>query len=128
MEKEMEKKVYDTRVIPFVRYEKRIKNGKSVEVAVDSFSNEERKQLSCKPRMLWMNKEHVYLAEQPLVYTEGTGIRGFLYYAFIELTSEEQEKYYDRSIVIQTTKPDVVIVYGEESKRFFGKKKVRERR
>ena len=124
----MEKQVYDTRVIPFVRYEKRIKNGKPYTKVTDNFTKEERDNMSCEPRILWENKQHVYMAELPLAYRQGTGVKWSLCYVFDELTQEEQDKYFDRSIVIPMTRESVVKVYGEESKKFFGKKKIRERK
>ena len=124
----MEKKVYDTRVIPFVKYEKRIKKGKEYTVAVDNLTKEERDNMSSEPKMLWENREHIYVAELPLAYNEGTGVKWSLYYVFDELTKEEQDKYFDRSIIIPMTREKVVKVYGESSKRFFGKKRVRERK
>lgn len=121
--------IYEVRVIPFVTYVKKVINGKVVEDAVDTFTREERLKLSCEcPSMLWENREHVYLAEAPLYCNEGTGIRRSLYYMFDKLTKEEQEKYFDRSIIIKMSKPEEVKVYGDESKRFFGKRKIKERK
>ena len=124
----MEKKIYDTRVIPYVKKEVRKRKGKEYEVTVHTLNKEERENLSCKPRMLWKNKEQVYVAEMPLVYNEGNGVNGLLYYVFYELTQEEQEKYYDRSTTIPMTKESVVQVYGEESKRLFNPKKKTKKR
>jgi hypothetical protein len=124
----MEKKIYDTRVIPYVKKEKRKRKGKEYEVTVHTLNKEERDNLSCKPRMLWQNKEQVYVAEMPLVYTGGSGVNGLLYYVFYELTLEEQEKYFDRSTTIPMTKESVVQVYGEESKRLFNPKKKTKKR
>ena len=56
----MEKKIYDTRVIPYVKKEVRKRKGKEYEVTVHTLNKEERENLSCKPRMLWKNKEQVY--------------------------------------------------------------------
>lgn len=128
MENNMEKKVYDTRVIPFVKNDIKIKNGKEHKVIVDNLTREEIKNMSCEPRMLWENKEHVYMAEMPLTFNGGTGIKWSLYYVFDELTVEEQRKYFNRSIVIPTTIKSVVKVYGDSSKRFFGKMKTKERK
>lgn len=124
MENNCENKIYEVRVIPFVKYIKRMVNGKLVEDAKDTFSLEERANLSVKmPSMLRMNGGVFYLAESPLIYKGGTGVRGALFYMFDKLTKEEQEKYFDRSIVIKMNRPEEVVVYGEESKRFFGKTK-----
>ena len=124
----MEKKIYDTRVIPYVKKEVRKRKGKEYEVTVHTLNKDERESLSCKPRMLWENNEHVYVAEMPLVYNEGNGVKGLLYYVFNELTPEEQEKYFDRSTIIPMTKESVVLVYGEESKRLFNTKKKTKKR
>lgn len=127
MENITEKQIYDTRVIPFVKYEEKTRKGKKYIKVIENLSKEEIKNMSCEPRMLW-EREHVYVAELPLAYNEGTGIKWALYYVFSELTKEEQEKYIDRSIVIPMTRESVVKIYGESSKRFFGKKKVKERK
>ena len=124
----MEKKIYDTRVIPYVRSVTRTRKGKQYQVTVNTLNKEERENISCKPRMLWENKEHVYVAEMPLVYNEGNGVKGLLYYVFNELTPEEQEKYFDRSVTIPMTIDSVVQVYGEESKRLFNSKKKTKKR
>ena len=121
----MEKKIYDTRVIPLVRYEKNEKNGK--EVVIDNLTVEERNNMSCAPRMLRENREHVYIAEMPLAF-RGSGILGSLYYVFDELTKEEQERFFDRSIIIPTTIEKVVEVYDVSSKRIFSKKRTKQRK
>lgn len=120
--------VYDTRVVPFVRYEKIQKNGKTYEVTIDNLTNDERKNMSCEPRMLWQNEEHIYMAEMPLSFSEGTSVKSYLYYVFAELTFEEQEKYFDRSIVIPTTVKNVVEIYDDSSKKIFGKKRFKRRK
>lgn len=114
----MEKKIYDTRVVPLVMTNEKFEK-------IDNLSNEEIKNMSCDPRILWQNSDRVYMAEMPLAYKGGTGIKWSLYYVFNELTKEEQAKYFDRSVVIRTTIKDVVQVYEESSKRFFGKKKTK---
>lgn len=124
----MEREIYNTRVIPFVRYEKRVKNGKEYEVAIDNLTSTEIKNMSCDPRMLWETKEHVYMAEMPLTFKGGTGIKWSLYYVFDELTEEEKAKYFDRSVIIRTTIEKVVEIYGDSSKSFFGKRKVKEKK
>ena len=125
----MEKKYYEVRVIPFVKYEKRLINGKIVENAFDTFTIEERTNLSVEvPSMLWMNEGIFYLAESPLVYNMGTGVKWRLFYMFDKLTKEEQEKYFDRSIIIKMDKPEEVKVYGDESKTFFGKLRKRRKK
>lgn len=129
MKNNNEGKVYDVRVIPFVKYVKKIVDGKPVEDVVDVLTLEERANLSIKlPSILRMNNGIFYLAEAPLVFKGGTGVRGTLFYMFDKLTKEEQEKYFDRSIIIKMNKPEEVIIYGEESKRFFGKRKTKKRK
>lgn len=124
-----EKKVYDMRVIPFVKEEKIVRKGKVLSVTVNNLTKEERESISSEPRILWENADHVYMAEMPLTYNEGINIKSSLYYVFDELTSEEQERFFDKSIVIPTTKPTVVKVYGEDSKKFFsGKKRTKKRK
>lgn len=127
MENNIGKKIYDTRVIPFVKEEVRVKNGKVSKKIVDNLSQSEIRSMSCEPRMLWENKEHVYMAEMPLAYNGGTSVKWSLYYVFDELTSEEQAKYFDRSIVIPTTIESVVKVYGDSSKKVFSKRKIKEK-
>lgn len=124
----MEKETFSTRVIPFVRSVTKTKNGKTYKEVVDNLTSEERRNMSCEPRMLWERKDNVYVAEMPLSFKEGTGVKWVLCYVFDELTEEEQKKYFDRSIVITTTIKDVVKVYGESSKRFFGKTRTKERK
>jgi len=124
----MEKKTYDIRVIPFVRSETKTKNGKTSKVIVDNLSSSEIRNMSCEPRMLWENKEHVYIAEMPLTFNEGTGIKWSLYYVYDELTDEEKVKYLDRSIIIPTTIESIVKVYGEKNKTIFTKKRTKEKK
>lgn len=128
MENNNEKKVYDTRVIPFIREEQRVKNGRVSKKIVDNLSQSEIKNMSCEPRMLWENKEHVYMAEVPLAFNGGTSVKWSLYYVYDELTSEEQAKYFDRSIIIPTTIESVVKVYGDNSKKIFGRRKIKEKK
>lgn len=118
----MGNEVYQTRVIPLVRMEKKNRNGRVVEEKVDNLTVEEMNKMSCDPRMLWRNGDRVYMAEMPLTY-RGTSVKWSLFYVFDELTAEEQEKYYSRSIVIPTTIKDVVQVYGESSKSVFTRRK-----
>lgn len=84
--------------------------------------------MSCEPRILWQNEEYIYMAEMPLSFSGGTSVKGYLYYVFAELTFEEQEKYFDRSIVIPTTVKNVVGIYDDSSKRFFDKKRFKRRK
>lgn len=127
MKNNVEKKVYETRVIPFVKEEIKVKNGRISKKIVDNLSQSEIKNMSCEPRMLWENKEHVYMAEMPLAFNGCTSVKWSLYYVYDELTSEEQAKYFDRSIVIPTTIQSVVKVYGDSSKKVFSKRKIKEK-
>lgn len=117
----MEKEIYEMRVVPFVKYVARMKNKKKYEDVVDNLTYDEITNMSSEPRMFRRNHEGLYISEMPLTFKGGTGIRGFLCYVFDELNEEEQAKYLDRSIVIPTTSETVVMVYGESSKKFFGK-------
>lgn len=119
----MEEKQYDIRIVPFVMYITKEKNGKKDIDVVDNLSSDEISQMSCEPRMFRRKGDCVYLAEIPLAFKGGTGVKGFLCYVFDELTSEEQERYKDRSILVNTNIETVVQVYGESSKKFFGKKR-----
>lgn len=119
----MDKKVYNTRVVPFVIYSKRIVNGREHTIAIENLTTEEIKNMSCEPRMLFETKEHTYMVEMSLTFHGGTSVKWSLYYVFDELTKVEQEKYFDRSIVIPTTIEKVVPMDGKSSKKYFGKKK-----
>lgn len=120
----MEKEIYYTRVLPLVRYiTKKDKNGKEYTDAIDNLSREERLALSKeKARMLWDNGKDLYAAEQPLSYNEGCSIKFSIVYLYDELSEEEKEKYFNRTIVLPLTRKPVVKVYGDNSKRFFPKR------
>lgn len=118
-------KFYSMRVIPLV-IEKESGDNRNSSIYVDNLLNEEINNMSSEQRMLWHIGDQIYLAEKPLTY-RGNEIRKKLYYVFDELTSEEQEKYFDRSIIINVTKDHVVTVYDEDSKRFFPKKKIKKK-
>lgn len=123
-----ENKVYETRVVPFVRYEKIKKHGKVSEVCIDNLSSQECRNMSCESKMLTQNKDHVYVVvDTPLTLNGFTGIRGLLCYVFDEMNEEEQKKYFSRSVVIPTT------IEKEEKKEepknnIFGRKKVKIRK
>ena len=119
----MEEKQYNIRIVPFVKYITKEKSGKKNVDVVDNLSSEEISQMSCEPRMFRRKGDCVYLAEIPLAFKGGTGIKGFLCYVFDELTSEEQDRYMVRSILANTNIETVVQVYGESSKKFLGKKR-----
>lgn len=118
-------KFYSMRVIPLV-IEKESGDSRNSSIYVDNLLNEEINNMSSEQRMLWHIGDQVYLAEKPLTY-RGNEIRKKLYYVFDELTSEEQEKYFDRSIIINVTRDYVVTVYDDNSKRLFPKKKIKKK-
>lgn len=118
-------KFYSMRVIPLV-IEKESDDNRNSSIYVDNLLNEEINNMSSEQRMLWHIGDQIYLAEKPLTY-RGNEIRKKLYYVFDELTSEEQEKYFDRSIIINVTKDHVVTVYDDNSKRLFPKKKIKKK-
>lgn len=118
-------KFYSMRVIPLV-IEKESGDNRNSSIYVDNLLNEEINNMSSEQRMLWHIGDQIYLAEKPLTY-RGNEIRKKLYYVFDELTSEEQEKYFDRSIIINVTKDHVVTVYDDNSKRLFPKKKIKKK-
>lgn len=118
-------KFYSMRVIPLV-IEKESGDNRNSSIYVDNLLNEEINNMSSEQRMLWHIGDQVYLAEKPLTY-RGNEIRKKLYYVFDELNSEEQEKYFDRSIIINVTRDYVVTVYDDNSKRLFPKKKIKKK-
>ena len=121
----MEKEIYYTRVLPLVKYETiKGKNGKKYTTAVDNLSSKEVLQLPDeKARMLWNNGNDLYVAEQPIVYHEGMSIKFSIVYLFDELSEEEQDKYFERTVVLPLTIKPVVKIYDDNSKRFFPKKR-----
>ena len=118
-------KFYSMRVIPLV-IEKESGDNRNSSIYVDNLLNEEINNMSSEQRMLWHIGDQIYLAEKPLTY-RGNEIRKKLYYVFDELNSEEQEKYFDRSIIINATRDYVVTVYDDNSKRLFPKKKIKKK-
>lgn len=119
----MENKIYNTRVLPLIKYVESEQSGKKHVDAVDNLSKEELLSLpSEKARMLWDNGSDMYIAERPLSYKQGMSIKFSIVYLFDELSNEEQQKYFDRTIILPLTKEPVIRVYGENSKRFFPKR------
>lgn len=119
----MEKEIYYTRVLPLIRYEEYVYNGKKQILTLDNLTREELLSLSDeKARMLWSFGEELYVAEQPLALKTGKSMKFSIVYLYDELTEEEKIKYYDRTIVLPLTKKPVVQIYGENSKRFFSRK------
>lgn len=110
-EQHKQKEIYNIKVIPFSKEIIREKNGKKSSIIVNNLSNEEIRNMSCDPRMLWRNADDVYIAEIPLAY-RGTGVKWSLYYVYDELTEEEQQKYIDRVTTIPVTINSIVSVYG----------------
>ena len=119
----MEEKKYIIRIVPFVKYTTKEKNGKKYEDVTDNLTSHEIRNMSCEPKIFRRKGDLVYLAEIPLTFKGGTGVKGFLCYVFDELTIEEQERYINRSELFETNVETVVQVYGEASKKFFGKTK-----
>lgn len=119
----MENKIYNTRVLPLIKYVESEQSGKKHVDVVDNLSKEELLSLpSEKARMLWDNGSDMYIAERPLSYKQGMSIKFSIVYLFDELSNEEQQKYFDRTIILPLTKEPVIRVYGENSKRFFPKR------
>lgn len=79
----------------------------------DNLSTEEIKNISCEPRMLWDFGSDIYFAELPLTY-RGSQVSRNLFYIYDELTEEEQEKYKERIFIVETTRPNVVTIYGKK--------------
>ena len=121
----MEKNIYYTRVLPLVRCEKKkTRDGREHTVVVDNLSREEVLSLpNEKARMLWDNENDLYVAEQPITYHEGMSIKFSVVYLYDELSEEEKIRFFDRTIVLPLTIKPVVKVYGEDSKRFFPKRR-----
>ena len=118
----MENQICEKRVIPFVRYEEKIRKGRVYREPVDNFSVQERKTISCLPKMFRKNGDDIYIEDMPLTFNGGTGIRYFLCYVFEDLNPEEQSKFFDRSIVIPTVVQNNT---KEDSKRTFTKRKTK---
>lgn len=89
------------RIIPFIRTEKRIKNGKEYEVKVDNLSNAESRMIDCLPKMLVRDASNNYyvMTDLPITY-RGTGIKWYLCYDFDDLSPEEQELFADRTVEV----------------------------
>ncbi len=101
------------RIVPYVRFITVRRNGRLFREEINNLSNEEIKNMSCLPRMLWHSKnDEYYVAELPLTH-RGTALKWSLCYVYDELTKEEQEAYLDRSIVVKTIRPDVVQIYND---------------
>lgn len=79
----------------------------------DNLSMEEIKNMSCEPRMLWDFGNDIYFAELPLTY-RGSQISRNLFYIYEELTKEEQEKYQEKTFIVETTRQSVVSIYGKK--------------
>lgn len=122
----MEEEIYYTRVLPLVRYIEIEKNGRKQTYAIDNLSKSELISLPIdKACMLWDDNSGMYIAESPLSYKAGSSIKFSIVYLYDELTIEEQEKYFERTIVLPLKRKPVVKVYGENSKRIFPKRKIK---
>lgn len=98
----MENETQYKRVLPFVVSRVDVKKGKEHVVKKDNLTNEEIRNMSCESIMLQPDEAYeAYRKVNPLVFNGfGTGIRMFLCYDYDMLTKEEQDKYFDRTIVI----------------------------
>ena len=116
----MEKEIYNTRVLPLIKYVESEQNGKRRVAAIDNLSKEELLSLpSEKARMLWESGNDMYVAERPLSYREGMSIKFSIVFLYDELSVEDKQKYFSRTIILPLTKEPVIRVYGENSKRIF---------
>lgn len=97
----MDEKIIEMRVVPYVRTETIVKNGRECHVRVDNLSTEEIRKMSVKmPKILERNSEGIYILDESSLTFRGTGLRMLLCFDFAELTEEEQLKYFNRSIVV----------------------------
>ena len=96
----MEKEFIEMRIVPFVREEQIIKHGRTCTVKVDNLSTDEIKKMSTMPQIFEKNNDGEYVLDKTMIRFKGTGLRMLLCYIYNELTLEEQEKYFDRSIVL----------------------------
>lgn len=103
------------KIIPYVKFEE----GKEV----DNLTLEEINNMSCEPVMLWQHEGDIYYpAELPLTLRgQDDAARCFDAFLYNDLTEEEQIKYADRVMEVKSLTDKAVKVYGEDSKRFFGK-------
>ena len=116
----MEKEIYNTRVLPLIKYVESEQNGKRRVAATDNLSKEELLSLpSEKARMLWESGNDMYVAERPLSYREGMSIKFSIVFLYDELSVEDKQKYFSRTIILPLTREPVIKVYGKNSKRIF---------
>lgn len=116
----MEKEIYNTRVLPLIKYVESEQNGKRRVDVIDNLSKEELLSLpSEKARMLWTSESDMYVAERPLSYREGMSIKFSIVFLYDELSVEDKQKYFSRTIILPLTREPVIKVYGENSKRIF---------
>lgn len=108
----MKNNIYEIRVLPLVEFE----------TDKDNLSIEEINNMSCYPRMIVKSHEGIYLTEMPLTY-KGNKVKRNLCYVYNELTEEEQNKYIDRTSIIETTKGDIVKL-NQTKKKMLTKKKI----
>lgn len=106
----MKEEIINMRIIPYVRTETRVKNGKERQVKVDNLSSAEIAKMSIKfPKIFERNSDGTYVLDETSVTFKGTGLRMLLAFAFEELTEEEQEKYFDRSIEVPVIRKEQVL-------------------
>lgn len=113
----MEKKFINMRVVPFVREEKIIKNGRTCITKVDNLSTDEIRKMSIVPQIFEKNNDGDYVLDRTMIRFKGTGLRMLLCYVHSELTSEEQEKYFDRSIVLPVIVKNEIKTTAQVKKR-----------
>ena len=116
-----EKQMYEVRVLPLVKEVKR--KGKT-SLLVDNLTSDETKNMSCEPRMLWDFGDKIYFAEMPLTY-RGSSVNDKLFYIYNELTAADQQKYLERTTIINVTIPKVVGIYDKERTKKIKKVKKR---
>lgn len=99
--RKMENEVTYIRILPYVRVERIVKNGKESLVKIDNLSVAEISKMSVKmPKIFERNSDGIYVLDEPSITSRATGIRMLLAFAYDELTEDEQLKYFDRSILI----------------------------
>ena len=109
-------KIYNIRVVPFVKYvEKKNSDGIHYE-SVDNLTADEINNMSAKPVIYWEFGEEAWLAESPLYINITGGFKDKIFYVYDDLNDEEKEIFKDRTINIALTKEKVVKVYKSKRK------------
>lgn len=117
----MENEIIELRIVPFVRVETKEKKGKSYSTLVNNLSESEIRKMSVDSKIIEMNSDGKYVLEESSIIFKGSGLRTLLCFIYDELTEEEKEKYFSRSIVIP------VIMQKEKEIENKPQKKVRKR-